>query len=587
MPRKSTRGTSGSSPEKPTPRRTTRRGRKTSEEPEEAPLPAEILANLLRASDESSEESDNDSDYGSPKKGRGRGKTTRGKKKDKEPQEEKATPARRGRARRAIAKEPSPEPIAEEPQAVESVDVQEIERNKAQENEEQAFEKSPESEQTNERSNSEENEPVTHDTPSPVPLTSVNNDEQPGKVSDVTIEQDTNIDQAPVNEEDDEVERSRENIKNDDDAKGDVVEKSEPLKETPVERIHIEEKIDEPQAPASVECEKAIQLDDEESKDLPESSGHQSDSNASEKFAYRKSRTSSSSNETREESEDKMEVDTAPQPIETVSEVKEKEPVLEITVEAKKDAPKRISRFDKKPEAEVEKPVVEEEKPEIESEKIVETPTQVEKEPSPPAPAPTTTTQRKRKWTSRKTDDKPVIAITTDSLKNIISEEVKPVPLADVKLLNSSPEREPEEKRPRTKPTADDKDAKKKLLKERLRKQEEEENRRTEQLVKVIEKNQSQTSTAEKSHASNGTSSDRTGLLKDRKVSIVVDEVTVAPPSPPKHESSSILYITNLVRPFTVLQLKSLLVRTGKIVENGFWIDKIKSKCYVKYETEE
>ncbi|EDW44935.1 GM23219, partial [Drosophila sechellia] len=45
---------------------------------------------------------------------------------------------------------------------------------------------------------------------------------------------------------------------------------------------------------------------------------------------------------------------------------------------------------------------------------------------------------------------------------------------------------------------------------------------------------------------------------------------------------------TNLVRPFTVLQLKGLLARTGKIVEeDGFWIDRIKSKCYVAYSTED
>lgn len=54
-------------------------------------------------------------------------------------------------------------------------------------------------------------------------------------------------------------------------------------------------------------------------------------------------------------------------------------------------------------------------------------------------------------------------------------------------------------------------------------------------------------------------------------------------PSPAKHPSSNILYITNLVRPFTVVQLRDLLARTGSIVpEKGFWIDPIKSRCYVK-----
>lgn len=35
------------------------------------------------------------------------------------------------------------------------------------------------------------------------------------------------------------------------------------------------------------------------------------------------------------------------------------------------------------------------------------------------------------------------------------------------------------------------------------------------------------------------------------------------------------------VRPFTLGQLKELLSRTGTLVEEGFWIDRIKSHCYV------
>ncbi|XP_064076600.1 uncharacterized protein LOC113394453 [Vanessa tameamea] len=78
-------------------------------------------------------------------------------------------------------------------------------------------------------------------------------------------------------------------------------------------------------------------------------------------------------------------------------------------------------------------------------------------------------------------------------------------------------------------------------------------------------------------------------LASMRKISIVRDndDFISRPPSPPKHKQSSILYITNLVRPFTLPQLKNLLQRTGKIIENGFWIDRIKSKCFVKYETED
>ncbi|CAH2208270.1 jg22347, partial [Pararge aegeria aegeria] len=78
-------------------------------------------------------------------------------------------------------------------------------------------------------------------------------------------------------------------------------------------------------------------------------------------------------------------------------------------------------------------------------------------------------------------------------------------------------------------------------------------------------------------------------LSSARKISIVKDHdsIIARPPSPPRHKQSSILYITNLVRPFTLPQLKNLLQRTGRIVDNGFWIDRIKSKCYVKYDIED
>lgn len=39
------------------------------------------------------------------------------------------------------------------------------------------------------------------------------------------------------------------------------------------------------------------------------------------------------------------------------------------------------------------------------------------------------------------------------------------------------------------------------------------------------------------------------------------------------------------VRPFTLGQLKELLNRTGVVMEEGFWIDKIKSHCFVTVST--
>jgi len=50
--------------------------------------------------------------------------------------------------------------------------------------------------------------------------------------------------------------------------------------------------------------------------------------------------------------------------------------------------------------------------------------------------------------------------------------------------------------------------------------------------------------------------------------------------SPARHPPSELILITNLVRPFTLPQLKELLQRTGNLEE--LWVDKIKSKCIAK-----
>lgn len=78
-------------------------------------------------------------------------------------------------------------------------------------------------------------------------------------------------------------------------------------------------------------------------------------------------------------------------------------------------------------------------------------------------------------------------------------------------------------------------------------------------------------------------------IAMNRKISIVDDSASKLkpPPSPAKNPVANVLFITNLVRPFTLKQLKELLERTGKIKENCFWTDRIKSKCYVQYENVE
>lgn len=83
---------------------------------------------------------------------------------------------------------------------------------------------------------------------------------------------------------------------------------------------------------------------------------------------------------------------------------------------------------------------------------------------------------------------------------------------------------------------------------------------------------------------------DRSNIIAfNRKISIVDDTASKLkpPPSPAKNPKSCVLFISNLVRPFTLKHLKELMERTGKIREDGFWTDRIKSKCYVHYETEE
>ncbi|KAG9301387.1 hypothetical protein G9A89_018059 [Geosiphon pyriformis] len=56
-----------------------------------------------------------------------------------------------------------------------------------------------------------------------------------------------------------------------------------------------------------------------------------------------------------------------------------------------------------------------------------------------------------------------------------------------------------------------------------------------------------------------------------------------APPS--NHEPSATLYITNFVRPLTLPAVRALLEQYGVI--EYFWMNKIKSHCYVKFESVE
>ncbi|CAF0956821.1 unnamed protein product [Didymodactylos carnosus] len=75
--------------------------------------------------------------------------------------------------------------------------------------------------------------------------------------------------------------------------------------------------------------------------------------------------------------------------------------------------------------------------------------------------------------------------------------------------------------------------------------------------------------------------------LHDGKTSaLMMDEpMRVKDVTPSNQPPSKILYIRGLTRPFTVPQLKELLSRYGTLVDGDFWVDKIKSQCFVTYDS--
>jgi len=66
------------------------------------------------------------------------------------------------------------------------------------------------------------------------------------------------------------------------------------------------------------------------------------------------------------------------------------------------------------------------------------------------------------------------------------------------------------------------------------------------------------------------------------RLDIVTDEPIRIKDVTTTHEPpSEILYIRGLTRPFSLMQLKGLLTRYGTLVDREFWLDKIKSQCFV------
>ncbi|XP_054284008.1 apoptotic chromatin condensation inducer in the nucleus isoform X2 [Macrosteles quadrilineatus] len=197
---------------------------------------------------------------------------------------------------------------------------------------------------------------------------------------------------------------------------------------------------------------------------------------------------------------------------------------------------------------------------------------------------------RKRRWGSSKSSrasKKPVL-INTDCLKNLIP-DAKPVPADELQLSVEEEEGQ-----------LDDDDEEDEIV--AMVAKEEEKERQREQREKDTERQEKERQKRQARFAKTASEQQPAPAPKpqtapkqekessaSRKILLLTDDVkkVARSPSPPRRKPTNVLYITHLVRPFTVQQLKNLLLRTGAIAENGFWIDKIKSKCYVEYMTED
>lgn len=167
---------------------------------------------------------------------------------------------------------------------------------------------------------------------------------------------------------------------------------------------------------------------------------------------------------------------------------------------------------------------------------------------------------RKRRWgTALSTDTAPSFSISTDSLKALVP-GAKPLSINEVRLSKD-----------------DDED------RDRYRGNDKWHNSSDE-----LDDNKTNDDLAQKNGATKkGDGKMDNHIAARRKISIVKETPHVKSPSPPATKPTNILLIKNLVRPFTLNQIKELLSRTGTIVENGFWMDRIKSKCFVEYSNED
>ncbi|XP_061791768.1 uncharacterized protein acin1a [Nerophis lumbriciformis] len=225
-------------------------------------------------------------------------------------------------------------------------------------------------------------------------------------------------------------------------------------------------------------------------------------------------------------------------------------------------------------------------------------------------------TGRKRRWGSSTvvTVKKPSISITTDSLKSLIP-DIKPCTGQDAVVdlypeevvLSGAEEEDPERseqdlqiRRTVTQVVPSDSQENGQREAKRSRCEEVEVNdvqgdatHEDKTTVPEVMGNQSPpqpSQDVELSAVTTGETLIRRSISQQKtSVSITIDDPvrTNRQPSPPRGKVSNIVHVNNLVRPFTLGQLKELLGRTGTLLEQGFWIDKIKSHCYVTYSSSE
>ncbi|XP_048261247.1 apoptotic chromatin condensation inducer in the nucleus-like isoform X3 [Bombus affinis] len=167
---------------------------------------------------------------------------------------------------------------------------------------------------------------------------------------------------------------------------------------------------------------------------------------------------------------------------------------------------------------------------------------------------------RKRRWgTALSTDTAPSFSISTDSLKALVP-GARPLSINEVRLSKD-----------------DDEDRDRYRVSEKWHNSNEGINDNKSGDENIMQKN----------GATKKGDPKIDNHIARRKISIVKEVPHVKSPSPPATKPTNILLIKNLVRPFTLNQIKELLSRTGTIVENGFWMDRIKSKCFVEYANED